>query len=172
MPDITIVKFKVRRGSDEERSRVVLEQGELGYTVDTKRLFVGDGILSGGDVAGAKVHDVLTTSNTRDGITNAYKNDIVFENNWLYQLTGTDFSNLDDWKFIGGSVPDDSTLNYNSSREIRVADQGITSTQIQDSAIVASKFDPTSACYISGGIVANSTYGLSANIDDSTRDRR
>ena len=168
MPDITIVKFKVRRGSDEERSKVVLEQGELGYTVDTKRLFVGDGILSGGDVAGAKVHDVLTTSDTRGGITNAYKNDLVFENNWMYQLTGTDFSNLDDWKFIGGSVPDYSTLNYNSSREIRVADQGITSDQIQDSAIIGSKFDPTSAVHISGGIVVNSTYGLSANIDDST----
>ena len=40
MADITIVKFKVRRGTDSERERVVLDQGEIGYTIDTKRLFV------------------------------------------------------------------------------------------------------------------------------------
>jgi len=168
MPDISIVKFKVRRGSDEERARVILEQGELGYTVDTKRLFVGDGLLSGGYVAGSKVHDFLSTNDTRNNITNAYKNDIVFENNWIYQLTGTDYSDLDHWKLIAGGIADNNTLDYNGDRELQVADQGVGSDQLADDAVIASKFHLASAVYVSGGIVVNSTYGLSANVDDVT----
>ena len=53
MPDIEIVKLKLRRGTDSQRENVVLEQGELGYTTDSKRVFVGDGFLSGGNVVGA-----------------------------------------------------------------------------------------------------------------------
>ncbi len=54
MPDITIVKIKVRRGSDDQRKQLVLDQGELGYTIDTKRVFVGDGSVAGGSVIGTK----------------------------------------------------------------------------------------------------------------------
>ena len=52
MANITIVKLKVRRGSDAQRRDIVLDQGEVGYTLDSKRLFVGDGSTYGGKVAG------------------------------------------------------------------------------------------------------------------------
>ena len=52
MADITIVKLKVRRGTDAQRKTIVLDQGEVGYTLDTKRLFVGDGSKLGGNVVG------------------------------------------------------------------------------------------------------------------------
>ena len=52
MANITIVKLKVRRGSDTQRKEIVLDQGEIGYTLDSKRLFVGDGSTYGGKVAG------------------------------------------------------------------------------------------------------------------------
>ena len=40
--------LKVRRGSNAERQQIVFEQGELVYTTDTKKLYVGDGINQGG----------------------------------------------------------------------------------------------------------------------------
>lgn len=44
----TIVKILVRRGTDSERKNTILTEGEVGYCVDTQRLFVGDGITRGG----------------------------------------------------------------------------------------------------------------------------
>ena len=43
----TLLKLLIRRGSNTERTNVVLSEGELGYTVDTRRLFVGDGVTTG-----------------------------------------------------------------------------------------------------------------------------
>jgi hypothetical protein len=50
MPDIKIVKIKLRRGSEIQRKLVTFDQGELGYVTDTKRVFVGDGTTTGGTV--------------------------------------------------------------------------------------------------------------------------
>ena len=50
--DKTILKILVRRGLEEERAFVRLDEGELGYTIDTKRVFVGDGLGGGGNVVG------------------------------------------------------------------------------------------------------------------------
>ena len=44
----SIVKILVRRGTDSERRLTTLTEGEIGYTIDTQRLFVGDGITLGG----------------------------------------------------------------------------------------------------------------------------
>lgn len=48
----TVVRVIVRRGTDIERQYSTLATGELGYTIDTKRLFVGDGAHQGGVVVG------------------------------------------------------------------------------------------------------------------------
>lgn len=50
----TIVKILVRRGTDSERQLTVLTEGEIGYTIDTQRLFIGDGLSLGGIPAGNK----------------------------------------------------------------------------------------------------------------------
>lgn len=50
MIDRRIVKFKLRRGTDQQRQTVVFEEGELVYTTDTKRVYIGDGRLSGGNI--------------------------------------------------------------------------------------------------------------------------
>jgi len=50
--DKTILKILVRRGLEEERAFVRLDEGELAYTIDTKRVFVGDGLGGGGNVVG------------------------------------------------------------------------------------------------------------------------
>ena len=54
MANVTIVKLKIRRGSDAQRKTIVLDQGEVGYTLDTRRIFVGDGVTEGGNSVGAK----------------------------------------------------------------------------------------------------------------------
>jgi hypothetical protein len=73
MPNIRIIKLKIRRGSEVERRQIVLEQAELGYTTDTRRLFIGNGSSLGGEVVGSKVHSVLTSSDTRNLINDAYR---------------------------------------------------------------------------------------------------
>ena len=42
------MSLRIRRGTDAQRTSIVFDAGELIYTTDTKRLYVGDGITSGG----------------------------------------------------------------------------------------------------------------------------
>jgi hypothetical protein len=149
MPDITIIKLKIRRGTDAQRKSVVLEQGELGYTTDTKRVFVGDGLLSGGNIVG----NVSWSPQTRTNITTAQIGDIVYDNSLLYQLTGTDYSLVGSWAFIG-SKADGSTLTY-SGNQLVIKDNGITGTKFASSAA-------------SGGLIATVSNGISANVDNVT----
>jgi len=165
MPNIRIVKLKIRRGSETERRQIVLEQAELGYTTDTRRLFIGNGSLSGGEVVGSKVHSILTSSNTRNLVSNAYQGDLVYENNFLYQLTGTDYSKLTSWGFVGSRV-DDSSIEYDGSRQVSVKDLGISTAMIQNSAVALDKLN-TNILYSSGGLGFNRTQGISANIDNT-----
>lgn len=165
MPNIRIVKLKVRRGSDAQRRLVVLEQGELGYTTDTGRLFIGNGSLSGGATVGTKVHSILTTSNTRNLVSTAYENDLVYENNFLYQLTGTDYSKLSAWAFVGSKV-DNESIEYDANRQVSIKDSGISTAMIQTSAVTIDKLN-TNVLYTSGGLSYNFTNGISANINSS-----
>lgn len=48
MIDRRIGKIKVRRGTNLQRKQMVFEEGELIYTTDTKRVYIGDGITLGG----------------------------------------------------------------------------------------------------------------------------
>lgn len=48
----TLLKLVVRSGTDADRNAIVLDVGEIGYTTDTKRLYVGDGVTLGGVLAG------------------------------------------------------------------------------------------------------------------------
>ena len=155
MPDIEIVKLKIRRGTEAQRTSVILEQGELGYTTDNKRLWVGDGFTSGGNITGNIVHPPLSISSRTD-LATAATGDLVYENNFLYQLSGTDYSLLSSWGFIG-SVPDTNTIDYNASNKLHVI----------DNAISARNLNPDSV-YSAGAIGLNATEGLSANVDNST----
>lgn len=157
MPDITIIKLKVRRGTDAQRQTVTLEQGEVGYTTDTDRLWIGNGITVGGNTVGTKMFSILGTNGGRINQNNAYKNDIVYENNFLYQLSGTDYSQLSSWAFIG-TVVDNSSLEYNSStRVLEVKNGGIGPTKLA-----------RESSYAYGGLITNLTNGISANTDNIT----
>lgn len=153
MPDITIIKLKVRRGTDAQRKTITLEQGEVGYTIDTKRVYVGDGNILGGNIIGNIAHSPLTTSGARIGLINAVKGDTVYENNLLYQLSGTDYNKLSCWGFIGTKA-DNSALTYTGS-----------SLTIKDNGITGNKFAASAASY---GLIATATNGIAANVDNIT----
>lgn len=156
MPDISIIKLKVRRGTDAQRRTVILEQGELGYTTDTNRLYVGDGVTLGGGPVGAVLSKPLATVNSLTGVTGAGLYDIVSANSLLYQLTASNYTALSSWAFIGTRV-DNATLQYNGNNNLIIKNNGITGTKFA-----------SSAAYNQGGIIATPTNGLSANVDGTT----
>jgi hypothetical protein len=42
------MSLRIRRGTDAQRQTALLDQGELAYTTDTQRLYIGDGATTGG----------------------------------------------------------------------------------------------------------------------------
>jgi hypothetical protein len=50
----TLIKLITRQGSDASRKLITLTSGELGFTTDTERLFVGNGSDTGGILVGNK----------------------------------------------------------------------------------------------------------------------
>lgn len=58
----TVVKILVRRGTNSERKLTALTEGEIGYTIDTQRMFVGDGVTPGGHAAGIKFLGVAASN--------------------------------------------------------------------------------------------------------------
>jgi hypothetical protein len=49
--------LKLRRGSDAERQTITPDEGELIYTIDTKELYIGDGLTLGGNLVSANLSD-------------------------------------------------------------------------------------------------------------------
>ena len=155
MPDVEIVKLKLRRGTDAQRQTVTLEQGELGYTTDGKRVWVGDGFTVGGSTVGNIAHPPLSVS-TRTDLTTAATGDIVYEDGFLYQLSGTDSTTLSSWGFIG-SRPDETSIGYDGSNQLYIIDGSVTAAKLSSDVVATN-----------GGITFNPVAGLSANVDGSS----
>jgi hypothetical protein len=155
MPDVEIVKLKLRRGTDVQRQTVTLEQGEMGYTTDRKRVWVGDGFTPGGHVAGNLVYAPLTSS-AKTSLAQAVQNDLVYENNLLYQLSGTDSAILSSWAFIG-SQTDTASISYDVNNKLHVVTGAISASSLNSSVVATN-----------GGIVLNPVQGLSAAVDGTS----
>ena len=133
MPRIEIAKLKTRRGTNNQRKQVVLDQGELVSTVDTKRVYLGTGTLSGGVVVGSKIHSPLVNyyslSNTVSEV-----GDIVWVNNKYYQLTATNYSNIDNWIDVNTKI-DPVVFNYDSSNVINLNTESISAIYLDPISI-------------------------------------
>ena len=149
MPDISTIKLKIRRGTDTQRKSVTLEQGELGYTIDTRRVFIGDGVSLGGNSVG---NNTLPPSPSLVGQTTALIGDTIYSNNVLYQLTGTNYATLSHWANINAK-PDDTYITYDASNRLTVTSSLLV-------AASATQVDPT------GAIVNNVGYGIAINADN------
>lgn len=183
MIDRRIAKIKLRRGSEDDRTSVIFEEGELVYAIDSKKIYIGDGTTSGGNLVTNKIA-VLSTSPAVNGTGDIYFNQTEDRG---YIRDGTQ------WKMIGGS-PDDKTIEFqfghfqlkeggidgNHIGEIHTYNGGLSSLSGQGVFI---NFDPTQfevvggvfkslpsagiVVYGDGGII-NSGSGLSANVDNDT----
>jgi hypothetical protein len=115
MADIYISKIKVRRGTNAEINSTRFDQGELVHATDSKRLFVGNGVLSGGNPVSSKVHPPLTNYSSLSN-TLAEVGDLVSVNSIWYQLTASPYSSANNWgdmrtKFSSEFVYTNSTVN-------------------------------------------------------------
>ena len=145
----TLLKLLVRRGTDADRQNIILAEGELGYTTDTKRLFVGDGATPGGIAIGGGIQSSgggrfigsvtdITTLNT------AVMGDIAYDidNKKLYTLTGGLYSILGNWTEIGGVyAAADGTITISPTNAISVGSLSagdISSNAIGNSLVIDS----------------------------------
>jgi hypothetical protein len=65
------MSLRIRRGTDAQRSSLPFDSGELIYTTDTKRLYVGDGVTQGGVDPMAGLAGVGLHYNTSTGLLDA-----------------------------------------------------------------------------------------------------
>lgn len=160
MPDITIIKLKIRRGTDNQRKTIVLEQGEMGYVTDTRRVFVGDGITVGGVPVSNLNHPPILDPSALIAQKNAVINDFIFAGTYLYQLTATNYASLSSWSRISNNLlADDVSIGYatvNNKDVLKIKDGGITGSMFNSSAV-----------YNQGGLSATNN-GLRINVDNNT----
>ena len=122
MANISIVKLKVRRGSDAQRKTIVLDQGEIGFTLDTRRLFVGDGSTFGGQsVSNKNIGPFANDSSLGpDSSPGLQVGDIGYADSRLYMLTSTNYNNsLSGYAYIG-NVPDATLIKFDSNNMLTI----------------------------------------------------
>ena len=160
MPDITIIKLKIRRGTDAQRRTITLEQGELGYATDTRRVFVGDGVTKGGVPISVINHPPIQRPEDLTSQANAVLNDFIYAGSYLYQLTAADFTDFNSWGRISNNTKGDNVtidyINVGGSDLLQIKDYSITGIKLNESV-----------AFNQGGLSASNN-GLSINIDNST----
>ena len=78
--------LQIRRGTDTERQGVVFALGELVYTTNTQKLYVGDGQTQGGIDIMANMEGAVSSVNGQVGVVDLDTSNIT-ENNNLYFTT-------------------------------------------------------------------------------------
>ena len=150
-----VVKILLRRGTNFERLSaedigVTLSQGEPGWAVDTKRLFVGDGLTPGGISVGARNLGAVNTlfGNFPNGwseeafyimaLSGVEVGDFLYDKDTriLYSLTGrTDIppvtSDLVKYDFTVLINP--AQLEFNEFDQIQIKQEGITPNLVNSS---------------------------------------
>ena len=144
MANTRIVKFKLRRGTNEQRVQIVPRIGELIYTTDIKRSFIGDGITLGGNPF-SNINLVSTTFPTITAV-----GDIVYRSDLLrtYICTASGFT-------YTGPYPDTTSIEIYANK-LQVVSASITKEKLY--YYVAA---------LSGGMSFNNTDGLGVSHDNT-----
>ena len=103
--------LRLRRGTDAERLLVTPLEGELVYTTDTKKIFVGDGTTIGGTLVAGLNSVLADTTPQLGGNLDLNSNNITGIGN--ITIDGT----ITAPQFEGNILADDSTLVFNSSTQ-------------------------------------------------------
>jgi len=114
----TLLKLLIRRGSNTERTNVVLSEGELGYTVDTRRLFVGDGVTTGAFPTSLFLY--FGTGHPSTWAAEAEAGDVAYDSiaGGIYRLAAKPYTTSGNWTLFSGPLAnrvDGQTLQLNTS---------------------------------------------------------
>lgn len=173
----TLIKLVVRQGSDSDRKKVLLTSGEPAYTTDTRRFFVGNGVLSGGDVVGNLYKGDFTGGNPST-VEPAEIGDLAYDTDSrrLYRLKYINTGVLSSWSQVGGvyisgdnyvqiSADNKITLTALSSNalsnDLVQAPIILSSGKIALSAKIPFQTVSTNTITVSGGLLA---YANSVNV--------
>lgn len=107
--------IQVKRGEEADRLSVKFREGELAYSTDIQRLYIGDGETYGGRAASSKLYygDPVQLGNTIMGLVcGDYFLDTTAEYSpKLYALTSADFSRLSSYTIVCDNGP--AVIAYN-----------------------------------------------------------
>jgi hypothetical protein len=162
----TVIKLLARRGSDLERKNIVLSEGEFGYVVDTKRLYIGDGVTAGGIPTSVKFHN--TTTNITNIQETVNVNDLVYKSDTkeIYKLISGTGSSLSDWELIASPKninTDNATLSSTAAGNLFVKE--ISGIHISSEALGSGLSKSANKIIVSGDINVNTVTALTANIN-------
>ena len=149
----SLLRLLVRRGTDADRLGAVLAAGELGYTTDTNKLYVGDGSTAGGILIGntfrGSSNDVTSLTKVSPG-DQAYDSD----NKILYRFISGASNNIANWEVIGGvyNSGDSTLIQTNNTFTV-----GVISASNIDPGIVGNSLTFT------GGDIALNTQAITTN---------
>ena len=115
----SIIKLIVRQGSDVDRKNIILDSGELGYTTDTERLFIGNAVQQGGKLTG-NIFKGSAPSITDASLRPVEIGDLAFEtdSSKLYRLKNSTGANVTDWEHIGSIYSASSGILISSDNKI------------------------------------------------------
>lgn len=142
MPD-PITRIVFRKGNFNEKQDLILLQGEPGYVIDAKRLFIGDGTTFGGVPVGMRNLGIATFGQTSTNLTldqfnmRGQTGDIIFDTatSCIFALTGTNPGLVADYAKFGATIgPDNSTIVRNNNL-FSVKQNGLNATYFASAAI-------------------------------------
>jgi len=91
MIDRRIGKIKIRRGTDASRKLIKFEEGEVVYTTDTKRVYIGDNSTDGGKLISNR--NIVSTTSEDPNSTLIEEGDIIYKERdditYMVALSGT-----------------------------------------------------------------------------------
>jgi len=155
MASVSVIKLKVRRGTDAQRKQITLDEGELGFVTDPgkQRLFVGDGRTAGGISASMKFYSGSITTGA-SAFSTAQTNDLIFNttDSRLYVLTGSDYSATGSYQLVGTKF-DGITINQNANNAFYTDITKLALSAINTGGLPTSN-PGAGKVYLSGGYLA------------------
>jgi len=97
--------IKVRRGLEVDRLQTIYEDGEIIYSVDKRRVFIGDGVGVAGTYGGNVVGNLnFCSDNYQKNFIEKY--DLVYrtDTNGFFLLTGDDYDLPESYVLVGGPL--------------------------------------------------------------------
>jgi len=147
--------IRVRRGTDSQRLAVVLEEGEIAYTTDTKKFYVGDGVTLGGTEIGPSAGSFVPT--TRTLTINGTSYDLSANRTWsVGTVTSVSGTGTVSGLTLSGSVSSSGSLTLGGA---------LTLTSLQVTSALG--FTPYSAANPSGYLSSITGLNISSLTNDS-----